>query len=143
MSNWACCRAALLPEECGASLHVWPRSARRLMEGGGRSRKQLALRAASLLELCLLCEAQRALLPQVARRAGVWCHVDACLGGFVLPFARQLGHAVPAFDFAVPGVSSMSVDTHKFGMAHKARASRGAAQCCLLCGGVWASPCKA
>ena len=62
-------------------------------------------------------------LPQVARRAGAWCHVDACLGGFVLPFARQLGHAVPAFDFAVPGVSSMSVDTHKFGMAHKARTS--------------------
>ena len=59
---------------------------------------------------------------QVARRAGVWCHVDACLGGFVLPFARQLGWPVPAFDFAVPGVSSMSVDTHKFGMAHKARA---------------------
>ena len=83
------------------------------------------------------------LLPQVARRAGIWCHVDACLGGFVLPFARQLGHAVPAFDFAVPGVSSMSVDTHKFGMAHKARASRAAAQCCLLFGGVSAPPCKA
>lgn len=65
--------------------------------------------------------------PQVARRAGIWCHVDACLGGFVLPFARQLGYAVPAFDFAVPGVSSMSVDTHKFGMAHKARAHRAAA----------------
>ena len=48
--------------------------------------------------------------------------MDACLGGFVLPFARQLGWPVPAFDFAVPGVSSMSVDTHKFGMAHKARA---------------------
>ncbi len=47
--------------------------------------------------------------------------MDACLGGFVLPFARQLGWPVPAFDFAVPGVSSMSVDTHKFGMAHKAR----------------------
>lgn len=55
----------------------------------------------------------------MAKRAGVLCHVDACLGGFVLPFARQLGYPIPAFDFAVPGVTSMSVDTHKFGMAHK------------------------
>lgn len=38
----------------------------------------------------------------------------------MLPFVRKLGeHAVPAFDFSVPGVTSMSVDTHKFGMAHK------------------------
>jgi hypothetical protein len=58
---------------------------------------------------------------QVAARAGVCCHSDACLGGFVLPFARALGKPVPPFDFAVPGVTSMSVDTHKFGMAHKAR----------------------
>ena len=55
----------------------------------------------------------------MAKRAGVLCHVDACLGGFVLPFARQLGYPIPPFDFAVPGVTSMSVDTHKFGMAHK------------------------
>ena len=46
-------------------------------------------------------------------------HSDACLGGFVLPFARRLGYNIPAFDFSVPGVTSMSVDTHKFGMAHK------------------------
>ena len=58
-------------------------------------------------------------VPQVAKRARVLCHVDACLGGFVLPFARQLGYPIPPFDFAVPGVTSMSVDTHKFGMAHK------------------------
>ncbi len=56
---------------------------------------------------------------QLARRRGVCCHVDACLGGFVLPFARAAGYKVPPFDFAVPGVTSMSVDTHKFGMAHK------------------------
>lgn len=54
-----------------------------------------------------------------AQSAGVPCHSDACLGGFVLPFARKLGFNVPAFDFSVPGVTSMSVDTHKFGMAHK------------------------
>ena len=46
-------------------------------------------------------------------------HSDACLGGFILPFARKLGYAIPPFDFSVPGVTSMSVDTHKFGMAHK------------------------
>ena len=46
-------------------------------------------------------------------------HVDACLGGFVLPFARKLGYPIPPFDFCVKGVTSMSVDTHKFGMAHK------------------------
>jgi glutamate/tyrosine decarboxylase-like PLP-dependent enzyme len=51
--------------------------------------------------------------PQVTRRRGVLLHVDACLGGFVLPFARRLGHAVPPFDFSVLGVTSMSVDTHK------------------------------
>ncbi|EIE26884.1 PLP-dependent transferase [Coccomyxa subellipsoidea C-169] len=55
----------------------------------------------------------------LARKRGVCCHVDACLGGFVLPFARAAGYPVPPFDFSVPGVTSMSVDTHKFGMAHK------------------------
>ena len=55
----------------------------------------------------------------MASKAGVCCHTDACLGGFVLPFARKLGYPVPAWDFAVPGVTSMSLDTHKFGMAHK------------------------
>ena len=54
--------------------------------------------------------------PQVTRRHGVPLHVDACLGGFVLPFARRLGHPVPPFDFSVPGVTSMSVDTHKVGV---------------------------
>ena len=38
---------------------------------------------------------------QVAAARGICCHVDACLGGFVLPFARKLGRNVPAFDFAV------------------------------------------
>ncbi|KAG2454973.1 hypothetical protein HYH02_000799 [Chlamydomonas schloesseri] len=55
----------------------------------------------------------------LAARAGICCHVDACLGGFCLPFVRKLGSRVPPFDFAVRGVTSMSVDTHKFGMAHK------------------------
>jgi glutamate/tyrosine decarboxylase-like PLP-dependent enzyme len=53
----------------------------------------------------------------VERRVGL--HVDACLGGFVLPFARKLGYPVPDFDFSLAGVSSMSADTHKYGYAAK------------------------
>lgn len=55
----------------------------------------------------------------LARKRGVGLHVDACLGGFVLPWAAQLGYPVPAFDFGVAGVSSMSADTHKYGYAPK------------------------
>jgi sphinganine-1-phosphate aldolase len=55
----------------------------------------------------------------LAKKRGIGCHVDACLGGFVLPWARQLGAPVQPFDFAVPGVTSMSVDTHKYGYAAK------------------------
>lgn len=50
----------------------------------------------------------------------VGLHVDACLGGFILPFARKLGYDyIPKFDFEVPGVTSMSCDTHKYGYACK------------------------
>jgi glutamate/tyrosine decarboxylase-like PLP-dependent enzyme len=58
-------------------------------------------------------------LADLARHRGIGRHTDACLGGFVLPFARTLGYPVPAFDFRVPGVTSMSADTHKFGYAAK------------------------
>jgi len=51
----------------------------------------------------------------LAQKHGLWMHVDACVGGFVLPFVRELGHPVPPFDFAVPGVMSISADLHKFG----------------------------
>lgn len=54
-----------------------------------------------------------------AAARGVPCHVDCCLGGFVLPFAARLGRRVPPFDFSVPGVTSISADTHKFGQGHK------------------------
>ncbi len=50
---------------------------------------------------------------------GVPCHVDACIGGFVLPFLPDLGHDVPAYDFSVEGVTSMSVDPHKYGYTAK------------------------
>jgi len=58
-------------------------------------------------------------LSEVARRRGVGFHTDACLGGFVLPWARDLGYDVPGFDFHLPGVTSMSADTHKYGYASK------------------------
>jgi sphinganine-1-phosphate aldolase len=58
-------------------------------------------------------------LSALAQRHGLWLHVDACIGGFVLPFARQLGRSIPEFDFTVSGVTSISVDVHKFGYANK------------------------
>lgn len=58
-------------------------------------------------------------LAELAQAKGVGLHVDACLGGFVLPFARELGYAMPDFDFRLPGVTSMSADTHKYGYAAK------------------------
>lgn len=50
---------------------------------------------------------------------GLLCHVDACIGGWVLPFERELGVDLPAFDFTLPGVTSMSVDLHKYAFAPK------------------------
>ncbi|GHG72766.1 aminotransferase class V-fold PLP-dependent enzyme [Comamonas sp. JC664] len=58
-------------------------------------------------------------LSNLARKKRIGFHTDACLGGFVLPFARKLDYDVPPFDFRLPGVTSMSVDTHKFGYAAK------------------------
>jgi sphinganine-1-phosphate aldolase len=55
----------------------------------------------------------------LAASAGANCHVDACMGGFVLPFAERLGRAIPPWDFRVPGVSSISADIHKLGYAPK------------------------
>ncbi len=58
-------------------------------------------------------------LAELAAERGVGCHVDACLGGFVLPWAERLGYPVPPFDFRLPGVTSMTADTHKYGYAAK------------------------
>lgn len=55
----------------------------------------------------------------IAADHGIGLHTDACLGGFVLPWAERLGYPVAPFDFRVPGVTSMSCDTHKFGFAAK------------------------
>ena len=54
----------------------------------------------------------------MARR--LWMHVDACVGGFFAPFAQKLGRAdAEAWDFRVPGVTSISADLHKYGYAAK------------------------
>ncbi|GAM28723.1 hypothetical protein SAMD00019534_118990 [Acytostelium subglobosum LB1] len=58
-------------------------------------------------------------LSELALDNDIGLHVDACLGGFVLPFAEELGYSVPPFDFRLAGVTSISVDTHKFGYASK------------------------
>lgn len=55
----------------------------------------------------------------IAREHSLWMHVDGCVGGFILPFARDLGRPMPAFDFAVDGVRTMSADLHKYGFAAK------------------------
>jgi sphinganine-1-phosphate aldolase len=49
----------------------------------------------------------------------ILCHVDACMGGFLLPFLGELGRLDVPFDFRVPGVTSMSADVHKYGYASK------------------------
>ena len=55
----------------------------------------------------------------LADRVGANCHVDACMGGFVLPFSELLGRPVPPWDFRVEGVHSISADIHKLGYAPK------------------------
>jgi len=58
-------------------------------------------------------------LGRLARERGLWLHVDACVGGYLAPFAAKAGYPIPAFDFAVPGVTSLSADLHKFGFCPK------------------------
>jgi glutamate/tyrosine decarboxylase-like PLP-dependent enzyme len=58
-------------------------------------------------------------LGALALERGVGLHVDGCLGGFILPFGRELGYDIPPFDFSVPGVTTISADTHKYGYALK------------------------
>ena len=62
-------------------------------------------------------------LGELAQANDLWLHVDACVGGYFLPFLKAAGHSVEAFDFTVPGVRSISADLHKYGFAPKAASS--------------------
>ncbi len=55
----------------------------------------------------------------LAVERGINLHVDGCLGGFILAWGEELGYPVPMFDFRLPGVTSISADTHKYGFSLK------------------------
>jgi len=55
----------------------------------------------------------------IALEHDLWLHVDACVGGYILPFFRELGMEIPLYDFRVPRVRSISADLHKYGYAPK------------------------
>jgi glutamate/tyrosine decarboxylase-like PLP-dependent enzyme len=56
---------------------------------------------------------------ELAASRELWMHVDACVGGYLAPFAAELGYRFPAWDFRVPAVQSISADLHKFGYCPK------------------------
>ncbi len=56
---------------------------------------------------------------QIALEHDLLLHVDGCMGGFLLPYFRRLGAPVPDFEFNVPGVTSISMDFHKYAFAAK------------------------
>ena len=58
-------------------------------------------------------------LGKICLNHDLWLHVDACVGGFLAPFARMNGRNIPDFDLSVPGVKSLSADIHKYGFAAK------------------------
>ncbi len=58
-------------------------------------------------------------IAKIAKKHKLLCHVDACMGGFMLPFLEDIGYSIPMFDFRVPGVTSISMDAHKYGYAPK------------------------
>ncbi|HLI45874.1 MAG TPA: aspartate aminotransferase family protein [Geobacterales bacterium] len=56
---------------------------------------------------------------EIANEKGILLHVDACVGGFILPFFEKLGLNNKIFDFRIDGVTSISLDVHKYGYAPK------------------------
>lgn len=58
-------------------------------------------------------------LSAIALDAGIWLHVDACVGGWIAPFFTRIGRPTPHFDFRFEGVRSISADLHKFGFCPK------------------------
>lgn len=55
----------------------------------------------------------------IAKRHHLPMHVDACIGGFMLPWVEKLGYDIPPWDYRVDGVCSISSDVHKFGFGPK------------------------
>ena len=58
-------------------------------------------------------------LAAIASASGANVHVDACMGGVTLPHLAALGEPTPPWDFSVDGVTSISVDLHKYGYTTK------------------------
>ena len=58
-------------------------------------------------------------LGELALDREIGLHVDGCLGGFILPWGEALGYDIPLWDFRVPGVTTISADTHKYGYGFK------------------------
>ena len=56
---------------------------------------------------------------EIAQAKNIPLHVDACVGGFILPFMEMNGENIPKWDYRVPGVTSISADVHKYGYAAK------------------------
>ncbi len=89
-------------------------------------------------------------LSDLALEHGIGLHVDGCLGGFILPWGQELGYDIPTFDFRLPGVTSISADTHKYGyglkgtsvLLYRNKALRAAQFFCqpLWPGGMYTSP---
>jgi glutamate/tyrosine decarboxylase-like PLP-dependent enzyme len=101
-----------------------------IVETDAAGRAQLDAIADALDERAVLLIASAPCLPfgttdpieqiaDLAQQHNIALHVDACLGGFMFPFMADLGLNTPSFDFAVPGVSSITVDLHKYAFAAK------------------------
>ena len=60
-----------------------------------------------------------AAMGEIAQQRNIPLHVDACVGGFILPFMEMNGEELPLWDYRVPGVTSISADIHKYGYAAK------------------------
>jgi len=89
-------------------------------------------------------------LSKLALKYGKLMHVDACLGGFINPFAKDAGYSVPLLDFRLEGVTSISADTHKYGYCPKGSSTvmfrtpelrrKAIFSCTEWPGGVYATP---
>ena len=97
---------------------------------GADFRADVAAMAAAVTSRTVMCYASAptyslgvvdpvAALGVLAETRGLWLHVDACVGGVLGPFVRELGYPVPAFGLDLPGVASLSADLHKSGYAAK------------------------